>query len=250
MSKLDNNIAIEVNNISVKYNLAIEKYDGLKEYVINMLKGNVMYQEFIALSDVSLQVKKGEALGVVGYNGSGKSTLLKVIAGILRPNSGKVIVNGVMAPLIELGAGFDGNLTARENIYFNGALRAINKKLIEEKYDEIVEFAELHQFIDVPIKNFSSGMRSRLGFATAIMFDPDILIADEVLSTGDFKFREKCEAKIAQLQSNGATILFVSHNAKQVQSVCSRAVWIHKGKKILEGPVDEVCSAYENSSKD
>lgn len=244
-----NDIAISVENVSVKFNLAMAKYDGLKEYVISLLKGQVLYQEFKALKDVSFTVKKGESLGIVGFNGSGKSTLLKVIAGILRPDKGSAKVYGTIAPLIELGAGFDANLTAKENIFFNGALRAIPKKKIQEKYDEIVDFAELHDFIDVPIKNFSSGMRARLGFATAIMFDPDVLIADEVLSTGDYKFKAKCEAKINQIRQNGATILFVSHSASQVQKVCTNAIWLDKGKIIMEGSSSQVCQAYENHGK-
>lgn len=248
-SVINNDIAISVENVSVKFNLAMAKYDGLKEYVISLLKGQVLYQEFQALKDVSFTVKKGESLGIVGFNGSGKSTLLKVIAGILRPDKGSAKVNGTIAPLIELGAGFDANLTAKENIFFNGALRAIEKKYIEEKYDEIVDFAELHDFIDVPIKNFSSGMRARLGFATAIMFDPDVLIADEVLSTGDYKFKAKCEAKINQIRKNGATILFVSHHASQVQKVCTNAIWLDKGKIIMEGSSSQVCQAYENHGK-
>lgn len=247
MKQLDDNIAIKVENVSVKFNLAMAKYDGLKEYMISLFKGQVLYQEFQALKDVSFTVNKGDSLGIVGFNGSGKSTLLKVIAGILRPDEGKATVNGEIAPLIELGAGFDHNLTARENIYFNGALRAINKKVIEEKYDAIVDFAEIHDFIDVPIKNFSSGMRARLGFATAIMFDPDVLIADEVLSTGDYKFKAKCEAKIDEMRKNGVTILFVSHSASQVEKVCSKAIWLDKGKIIMQGTSKEVCSAYEKS---
>lgn len=246
---LDNDIAIKVENVSVKFNLAMAKYDGLKEYIISLFKGQVLYQEFQALKDISFTVKKGESLGIVGFNGSGKSTLLKVIAGILRPDEGKAKVYGTVAPLIELGAGFDANLTAKENIYFNGALRAIPRKQIEEKYDEIVDFAEIHDFIDVPIKNFSSGMRARLGFATAIMFDPDVLIADEVLSTGDYKFKAKCEANIKQMRENGATILFVSHNAKQVQEVCTDAIWLDKGKIIMQGKSSEVCKAYEEYGK-
>ncbi len=247
MKQLDDNIAIKVENVSVKFNLAMAKYDGLKEYMISLFKGQVLYQEFQALKDVSFTVNKGDSLGIVGFNGSGKSTLLKVIAGILRPDEGKATVNGEIAPLIELGAGFDHNLTARENIYFNGALRAINKKVIEEKYDAIVDFAEIHDFIDVPIKNFSSGMRARLGFATAIMFDPDVLIADEVLSTGDYKFKAKCEAKIDEMRKNGVTILFVSHSASQVEKVCSKAIWLDKGKIIMQGTSKEVCQAYEKS---
>lgn len=247
MEQLDDNIAIKVENVSVKFNLAMAKYDGLKEYMISLFKGQVLYQEFQALKDVSFTVNKGDSLGIVGFNGSGKSTLLKVIAGILRPDEGKATVNGEIAPLIELGAGFDHNLTARENIYFNGALRAINKKVIEEKYDAIVDFAEIHDFIDVPIKNFSSGMRARLGFATAIMFDPDVLIADEVLSTGDYRFQAKCEAKIDEMRKNGVTILFVSHSASQVEKVCSKAIWLDKGKIIMQGTSKEVCSAYEKS---
>lgn len=245
----DDNIIIDVKNVSLVFNLSAIKYDSLKEYIISLIKGQVLYQEFQALKDVSFTVKKGESLGIVGFNGSGKSTLLKVIAGILQPDKGSARVYGTIAPLIELGAGFDGNLTARENIYFNGALRAIKKEYIDEKYEEIVEFAEIHDFIDVPIKNFSSGMRARLGFATAIMFDPDVLIADEVLSTGDYRFKAKCEAKINQMRENGATILFVSHSARQVEQVCTNAIWLDKGKIIMQGTSKEVCLAYEQHGK-
>lgn len=246
---MSENIVIDVQNVSIKFNLAMAKYDGFKEYFINLIKGKVLYQEFQALSNVSFNVEKGEALGIIGYNGSGKSTLLKVIAGILKSDSGKIKINGVIAPLIELGAGFDNNLTAKENIFFNGALRAIPRKKIEERYEEIVDFAEIHDFIDVPIKNFSSGMRARLGFASAVMFEPDILIADEVLSVGDYLFKAKCEAKINKMRENGVTIIFVSHSASQIQNVCTRAIWLDKGQIKMQGNVEEICNAYANDKK-
>lgn len=196
---------IDAEHITVRFNKASEKIDNLKEYFIKLVKRQLMFQEFLALQDVTIKVKKGEAWGLVGVNGSGKSTLLKVISGILKPYQGEVHVYGEIAPLIELGAGFDGNLTARENIYLNGAVLGHSKKFMEEHFDQIVEFAEIQDFLDSPIKNYSSGMKARLGFAIATIVNPDILIVDEILSVGDFLFRQKCQKRMKEMLSSGTT---------------------------------------------
>ena len=190
-------IAIEVNDVSMHFNLMVERVDSIKEYVIKLIKGKLLYNDFVALSHVSFDVKKGEVVGLVGLNGAGKSTLLKIIAGVLKPTEGKVITKGTIAPLIEVGAGFDPELTARENVYLNGAILGHDRKFMDSKFDEIIDFAELQNFVDVPVKNFSSGMYARLGFAIATMVQPDILIVDEVLSVGDYKFQKKCEDRIS-----------------------------------------------------
>lgn len=237
---------ISLQNVLVRYNL-LHNYDGFKEYVIDLLKGGGKLREFSALSDINLSLEKGSSLGVVGFNGAGKSTLLKVMAGILKPMEGTAEINGSVAPLIELGAGFDNNLTAIENIYFNAGLRGIPPKTVKYKIDDIIEFAELEQFIDVPIKNYSSGMRARLGFASAVLFDADILIADEALSTGDYKFRKKCEDKIGEIIKKGATLIFVSHSVSQIETLCSECIWLDKGKIVMHGKSSAVCRAYEKN---
>ena len=206
-----------------------------------------MFKEFLALNDVSFEVKKGEPWGIIGVNGSGKSTLLKAICGILKPYKGKITVNGSIAPLIELGAGFDFDLTAKENVFLNGTLLGYTREYLEEHYEEIVEFSELDQFMDVPVKNFSSGMFSRLAFAVATIGQPDILIVDEVLSVGDFHFQQKCEARINRMKENGATILFVSHNMEQVRNLCSRIVWLEHGRVRSIGDADELCREYQEA---
>lgn len=238
---------IEVNNVTVRYNKATEKIDNLKEYFVKLIKHELMFQEFLGLQDVTLKVKKGEAWAIIGTNGSGKSTLLKVISRILKPYKGTVTVNGSMASLIELGAGIDPRLTARENIYMNGCLLGYSKKFIEERFDEIVEFSELEEFLDSPVKNFSSGMKSRLGFSVATMVKPDILIVDEVLSVGDVLFRKKCMNKMNEMLSSGTTLLFVSHNMATVKSMCNKAVWLNKGKVVMQGDINEVCDEYTNT---
>ena len=212
-----------------------------------MLKRQLMFQEFMALKGISFEVKAGESWGFVGTNGSGKSTLLKTISGILKPYKGSVQINGTISPLIELGAGFDGNLTARENIFLNGAVLGYSEKFLKEKFDEIVDFAELRDFLDVPIKNFSSGMAARLGFAIATTVKPDILICDEVLAVGDFKFQEKCEQRMDELLSGGTTLLFVSHSIEQVKRMCQKAIWIDHGEMKMIGSAEEVCNVYSNS---
>ena len=241
------NIKISVNDVWIRFNLASECVDNIKEYVIKMLKRQLMFQEFMALKGISFEVKAGESWGFVGTNGSGKSTLLKTISGILKPYKGSVQVNGTISPLIELGAGFDGNLTARENIFLNGAVLGYSEKFLKEKFDEIVDFAELRDFLDVPIKNFSSGMAARLGFAIATTVKPDILICDEVLAVGDFKFQEKCEQRMNELLSGGTTLLFVSHSIEQVKRMCQKAIWIDHGEMKMIGNAEEVCNAYSNS---
>ncbi len=203
-----------------------------------------MFQEFFALKDISFQVKRGEAWGLVGTNGSGKSTLLKAISGIIKPFEGSVTVNGSIAPLIELGAGFDGNLTARENIFLNGCLLGHSEKYMQDHFDEIVDFAELWDFLDSPIKNYSSGMRARLGFAIATMAKPDVFIVDEVLAVGDFKFRQKCQARMNEMLSNGTTLLFVSHSINEVLELCDYAIWLDRGKTVMLGEAEEVCNLY------
>ena len=212
---------INVEHVSMRFNLSSEKFDSFKEYVIKSLKKQVSYDEFWALKDVSFEVKRGDSLGLIGLNGSGKSTMLKTIAGVLKPTKGTVTVGGNIAPLIELGAGFDMDLTARENVFLNGALLGYNRAQMEAQYEDIVEFSELRDFMDVPVKNFSSGMVSRLAFAIATIGIPDILIVDEVLSVGDFRFQEKCEARIQNMKDQGTTILFVSHSIEQVKKICN-----------------------------
>ncbi len=240
---------IFAEKVYMKFNLSKDKVSSLKEYVIRFLKRQLFYDEFIALSDVSFTLNKGDVLGIIGLNGSGKSTLLKLIAGVLKPSSGKITANGRIAPLIELGAGFDSELSARENIFLNGAVLGYSKKLIEEKFDEIISFAELEEFVEVPIKNFSSGMIARLGFAIATITAPDILIVDEVLSVGDFKFQEKSQNKIKEMIDLGTTVLFVSHAAETVRSICKKGLLLEHGKVLAFGEVDEVLEIYEERYK-
>ncbi len=220
---------IELENVSMMFNLSKERVDNLKEYAIKLIKRELMFQEFWALREISFQVKKGESIGLIGLNGSGKSTLLKIIAGVLKATTGNVKVEGSIAPLIELGAGFDMDLSARENIYLNGAILGYSRKEIAGKFEEIVDFAELWEFIDVPIKNFSSGMLARLGFSIATISQPDILIVDEILSVGDLAFQKKCEKRIAKMMENETTIILVSHSMEQIKEVCQKIVWLEKG---------------------
>ena len=242
-----NDIVIEVKNATVRFNKSAESISGLKEYIIKMLKRELMFQEFLALKNINFTVKRGESWGLIGKNGSGKSTLLKLISGIIRPYQGNVTVNGSISPLIELGAGFDPELTARENIFLNGALLGYSKRFIESHFQEIVDFAELNDFIDVPIKNFSSGMSARLGFAIATVQKPDILIVDEVLAVGDFAFQQKCKERMENLLSNGTTLLFVSHSIEQVKELCSNAIWIDNGEVRAIGDTYSVSQEYISS---
>ena len=241
---MERNPIVTVDNVSMKFNLSSEKFDSFKEYVIKSIKRQVSYDAFMALQGVSFEVMRGDSVGLVGLNGSGKSTMLKVIAGVLKPTEGKVAVNGTIAPLIELGAGFDMDLTARENVFLNGALLGYNRARMEEQYPDIVEFSELAEFMDVPVKNFSSGMVSRLAFAIATIGTPDILIVDEVLSVGDFHFQEKCEARIQNMRDHGTTILFVSHSLEQVKKICNKMAWLEKGHLKMFGNTEDICDIY------
>lgn len=237
--------AIEVNDVTMVFNMASAKLNSLKEYFIALARHELFFKEFKALKNVSFKVPKGSVVGLVGTNGSGKSTMLKIIAGVLEPTEGDCLVRGNIAPLIELGAGFDIELTARENIYLNGALLGYTKQFIDEHIEDIIDFAELHDFMDMPLKNYSSGMVARIAFAIATVTEPDILIVDETLSVGDVFFQEKCMNRIRSFIETGkVTVLFVSHDINQVEHLCQTAVWIEKGVKRMEGPVAEVCEAY------
>ena len=238
-------LAMKVDNVSMKFNLSAEKVDNIKEYVIKMLKKELMYQEFWALRDVSFEVEKGDRLGIMGLNGAGKSTLLKVVAGVLKATEGTVTTHGKIAPLLELGAGFDRQYTGAENIFLYGAMLGYSKEFLEEKYNEIVEFSELGSFINVPVKNYSSGMRARLGFSVATIVEPDILILDEVLSVGDAKFRKKCEERVQSMFDQGVTAIFVSHSTQQVLRMCDKGILLEQGRLIAYGDVEEVVSFYE-----
>ena len=242
-----NDYVIEVENATVRFNMASEKIDNLKEYFVKLVKHELMFQEFLALKDVSFSVKRGEAWGLVGTNGSGKSTLLKLICGILKPYKGNVTVRGSIAPLIELGAGFDGELTATENIYLNGAVLGYSKEFMDAHFQEIVDFAELWDFMNMPIKNYSSGMAARLGFSIATIVRPDILIVDEVLAVGDAAFQEKCQKRMQEMLAGGTTLLFVSHTMKTVRELCDHALWINKGIVQMQGEAKVVCDAYLKS---
>ncbi|WDF51530.1 ABC transporter ATP-binding protein [Paenibacillus sp. KACC 21273] len=240
----NSNVIIDVQNVSMCFNMTTEKISGLKEFLIKRLKNQISYTKFWALKDVTFNVRQGELFGVLGLNGAGKSTLLKTIAGVLKPTNGTMHISGRMAPLIELGAGFDTELTARENIYLNGAILGYSKKEMNAKFDEIVDFSELAEFIDVPVKNFSSGMYARLGFAIATSTRPDILIVDEILGVGDFKFQQKCEAKINEMVKEGTSVLLVSHSIDQIRSLCNRGIILEKGQLIKEGNIEELCDFY------
>ena len=236
--------AVVVDNVSMKFNLSKEKVDNLKDYLIKFIKKEIKYNEFWALQNVNFEVQKGDRVGILGLNGAGKSTLLKVISGVFKPTEGHVDKHGKMVPLLELGAGFDPQYTGKENIYLYGAMLGYTKKFIDSKYDEIVEFSELQKFMDVPVKNYSSGMKSRLGFSIATVVEPKILILDEVLSVGDAKFRKKSEKKIMSMFDSGVTVLFVSHSLEQVQRLCNKAMILEKGKLIAYGDIDPISEQY------
>lgn len=238
--------AVEIKDVSMKFNLSRERVDNLKEYVVRKLTGNrPKSDEFWALKDINFTVPKGDSFALVGSNGSGKSTLLKIISGILTPTTGKVKVNGTIAPLIELGAGFDMDLTGKENIFLNGAVLGHSKKTMQEHYDEIMDFSELKEFEDVPVKNYSSGMLARLGFSIATFVKPDILIVDEILAVGDFNFQEKCHKRISSMIDDGATIILVSHSEGDVKSICRHAAWINKGHLMYVGNSAEAIDRYK-----
>lgn len=235
---------IEVNNISMEFFLPEQKVDNLKEFFIRLVKGKMEKKKRKVLENISFSVKRGESIGLIGHNGAGKSTLLKILTGILKPSSGTVKVHGVVAPLLNLGAGFDYEASAKENVYLNGAILGYSKREIEKKYNEIVDFAELHDFMNMPLKNFSSGMVARLGFAIAIDVNPDILLVDEILSVGDENFRKKCAEKVEELRNKGVTFVIVSHSMAQVKKLCQKAVWIEDSKMQAYGDVNEVCDKY------
>ncbi len=240
---------VDVENMPIRFNLASEKVDNLKEYFIKLIKHELMFQEFLALKDVNLKVRVGEAWGLIGINGSGKSTLLKAICGILKPYRGTIRTVGTIAPLIELGAGFDMNMTARENVFLNGTVLGHSRKFMQEHYDEIIGFAELENFQDVPIKNFSSGMQARLGFAIATMVKPDILVVDEILSVGDYQFQQKCYGRMNEMLQGGTTLLYVSHDINSVKDLCDHAIWLDHGVVKMSGPVEEVAAEYMSENR-
>lgn len=239
------NSIIKLDNVSMCFNMPNERITSLKEYVIKFVKNKISYNKFWALKNVSIEINKGDVLGIVGFNGAGKSTMLKVISGILKPTEGKVEINGSIAPLIELGAGFDSELSGRENIYLNGAVLGMSKKVMDEKIDEIIDFAELRDFIDSPVKNYSSGMYARLGFSIATCIKPDILIVDEILSVGDYRFQEKSQQRIKDMMNKGTTIILVSHRIEQVKELCNKVIWLDKGEVKEVGGI-EIINEYQN----
>ncbi len=240
----ERDIAVNVTDLTIRFNLSQEKVDNLKEYLVKLMKRQLMFQEFLALKDINLKVRQGEAWGLIGVNGSGKSTLLKAICGILKPYKGSVETYGTIAPLIELGAGFDMNMTAKENVYLNGTVLGHSRKFMEEHMEEIIHFAELENFVDVPIKNFSSGMQARLGFAIATMVKPDILVVDEILSVGDYQFQQKCYQRMHDMLDGGTTLLYVSHDIRSVRELCDHAIWIDHGVTRMSGEAEEVTEQY------
>ncbi len=242
---MDTKKMIEVNNVSMHFRMPGDRINSLKEYVVQTLRRKLSYEEFIALEDVSFDVYHGEVLGLIGHNGAGKSTILKVISGILSPTCGSVKLHGNVVPMLELGSGFDMEMTGRENIFLNGAILGYSEEFLNAKYDEIVAFSEIEQFINVPLRNYSSGMIARLAFSIATVVEPEILIVDEVLSVGDAAFQEKSKRRMMELMSGGATVLFVSHSLAQIRELCNRVVWLDHGKVKMYGNTQEVCDAYE-----
>ena len=236
---------ITVDNVSMKFNLGKDKISTLKELLIKKAKRQIKKEEFWALRDVTFKIEKGEVFGIVGSNGAGKSTLLKVVAGVLKPTVGTLYVKGVISPMIELGAGFDSELTAKENVFLNGSVLGYSKKFLEEKYDEIVEFSELQNFMEVPLRNFSSGMIARLAFSISTLVNPEILIVDEILSVGDMAFQKKSEDKMFSMIANGTTVLFVSHSIESIKKMCTHVMWLDHGCVKMDGKAEEVCDAYE-----
>jgi len=238
---------IKISNVTMKYDLGIEKNNSLKNTFINIFKKNKSKKEnfdFYALDDISIQINRGEVLGLIGNNGAGKSTLLKIISGVMRPTSGCVEVNGVVSPMIELGAGFDMDLTARENIYLNGAVLGYSKKFLDERFDRIVEFSELIDFLDAPLKNYSSGMIAKLAFSISTIVDPEILIVDEILSVGDIKFQEKSKQKMLEMINGGTTVIYVSHSLDSIKDLCTKVAWLDHGKLVKIGDTEKVCNEY------
>ena len=237
--------AVEVKNVTMEFNMSKEKVDSIKEYFIKLVKRELHFEQFLALKDVSVTIEQGDVFGIVGLNGSGKSTLLKVISGILKPTKGTVKTVGTISPMIELGAGFDMDLTARENIFLNGSVLGYSKQMMEEKFDEILEFSELQPFVDVAVKNYSSGMVARLAFAIATITKPDILIVDEILAVGDFLFPQKCEKRIREMMDRGTTVIIVSHTIEQIERLCKHVLWLEHGNMKMLGDTKTVCDAYK-----
>ena len=238
---------IEVKNVKMKFKMSDEPLNSLKEVFTKAVTGKLKFNEFLAMDDVSFNVEKGETLGLIGSNGAGKSTTLKVISGILKPTEGKVITRGNIVPMLELGAGFDLELTGKENIYLNGAILGYTKEYLESKYEEIVEFAEIKDFIDMPIRNYSSGMMARLAFSIASVVQPEILIVDEILAVGDVKFQQKSYKRMQELMSGGATVLFVSHDLDKIEEMCDHVLWLDKGKVKQYGDAKQVCDDYRKA---
>lgn len=237
--------AVEIRNVSMRFNLARERVDNIKEWVVRKLKGKgVSFDEFWALKNISINIPKGDSFALIGSNGSGKSTLLKIISGVLTPTCGSVRIHGTLAPLIELGAGFDMDLSGRENVFLNGAILGHSKKMMQEKYDEIMDFSELWDFEDVPVKNYSSGMMARLGFSIATIVKPDILIVDEILSVGDHAFQEKCSKRMEEMMNGGTTVILVSHDEEMVEKICCNAAWINKGHLMYVGDSKSAVQRY------
>jgi lipopolysaccharide transport system ATP-binding protein len=237
---------IRVEDATVRFNMASEKIDNIKEYFVKLVKGRLHFSEFLSLKNINFEVKKGESWGIVGSNGAGKSTLLKLICGIIAPSTGSVRINGSISPMLELGAGFDPELTAGENIYLEGALLGHSRAFMREHYDEIVEFSELKDFLDMPIKNYSTGMQARMAFSVATVVRPEILIVDEVLAVGDAAFQRKCENRIHEMLQSATTLLLVSHDSSMIERLCTKALWLRKGEAVMTGSAKEVCAAYED----
>ena len=241
---------IDIKNVSMKFNLGIEKEFSIKQAFVDFFSGKKKKkEEFWALKNITFHINKGEVIGIVGSNGAGKSTLLKVISGVMKPTEGELVVNGVISPMIELGAGFDPELTARENIYLNGSILGYSKKLLDEKFEDIVEFSELRDFLEVPVKNFSSGMTAKLAFSIATIVNPEILIVDEILSVGDIRFQEKSKKKMMSMIKGGTTVLYVSHSLASIQEICTKVVWIEHGVIQMIGDTKNVCAAYKKSQE-
>lgn len=238
---------IEVRDVSMRFRMANDRINSLKEYIVQRLRGTLKYREFEALNHVSFEVRRGEVLGLIGHNGAGKSTILKIISGILKPTEGSVTVHGTVVPMLELGSGFDFDMTGRENIFLNGAIMGFSQDFLNDRYDEIVAFSELEEFINIPLRNYSSGMVARLAFAIAALVDPEILIVDEVLSVGDAAFQDKSKRRMLELMSGGTTVLFVSHSLEQIRELCDRVVWLEKGRIVTVGDAADVCDQYEQS---
>ncbi len=238
---------IRANDISMRYLMTYDRIQSIKEYIVQMLRGKIKYEEFWALKNVSFEVERGEVVGIIGHNGAGKSTLLKVISGILKPTGGELEVHGNVVPMLELGSGFDHDLTGRENIFLNGSILGYSEKYLKEKYEQIVEFSELGKFIDVPIRNYSSGMLMRLAFSIATVVQPEILIVDEILAVGDAAFQEKSKTRMLELMGGGTTVLFVSHSLEQIREMCDRVIWLEHGQIKAIGATKEICDAYEAS---